>query len=183
MPAQPDVIRPPGPVAPWKLRAWELIVPRLPQRAIRFVARLIQRLPLRSRTRRWWVEGLCQIAWEMTARDRYDLLLPIWDPDCEWTWDPQFAGIGFEDVYRGHDGMVRSLGHWNDGWDDIGFTVHEILDGGDTFVMRMTASGRGVESGAPVQVDVNTVAHLDPLIVRFRSIVDDDEAVREAGFA
>lgn len=180
---EPDVIRPPGPIAPWKLRAWELIVPRLRRPIVKFLGRVLLRLPRGSRIRRWCFAGMCQIAWEMTARTRYDLVLPIWDEDCEWTWDAQSRGIGFEDMYRGHDGVRRSLGTWNEVWEDNGFTVHEILDGGNSFLMRMTAHGRGRESGVRVHVDMFSVAHLDPLIVRFVNVADEDEAMREAGFA
>jgi hypothetical protein len=64
-------------------------------------------------------------------------------------------------------------------WD----AVREGLDGGDTWVLRVTASGRGAASGAPTQADVSCVSRLNPLLADFRNFADDAAALREAGFA
>ena len=126
---------------------------------------------------------MAAIAWDATARTRFDLVLPLWDVECEWHWDDTFQGIGFDEVYRRHEGVRRSLTQWSEVWDERSFTLRGILDGGDTLVFRMTASGRGIASGAPIEQDYFSVVRLDPLMVDFRNFADEAEALREAGFA
>ncbi len=181
MTIEPVAIRPDRPVAAWQCRAWELLA-RLPRWAIRLLGRLMLRLPRGSRVRRWCVLRASVIAWDATARNRYDLVLPIWDPACEWHWDATFAGLGFEELYRGHEGVKRSLANWNEIWTERSFTVREILDGGDTWVMRLTVSGRGARSGVPAQADGSSVVRLNPLIVYMHNFRDDTDALRNAGF-
>jgi hypothetical protein len=116
-------------------------------------------------------------------RNRIDLVLRIWDPACEWRWDATFMALGFDEIYRGHEGVRRSLANWNEIWTERGFTVREVLDGGDTWLLRTTASGRGVLSGAPTHADASSVMRLNPLIVYFHNFHDDADALREARFA
>jgi hypothetical protein len=183
MRAEPVSTRPHGPLSPRTRRAFELLLPRLPHSVIRLAGRLLRRLPRASRARRWYVLTLSQYAWDATARTRFDLVLPIWDSACEWHWDLNFRALGFEEVYRGHEGVRRSLQAWNEIWTELTFTVREVLDGGDTLVLRMAVAGRGLASGVPTGADSSIVVRLDPLIVDFRVIADDAEALREAGFA
>ena len=149
---------------------------------MRLIGRLMLRLPRGSRARRWFVLRISTIVWDATARTRYDLVLPIWDPECEWHWDENFR-LGFDAVYRGHEGVKRSLWAWNENWTEVAFTVREVLDGGDTWLLRTTASGRGARSGVPVHLDASSVARLDPLIVEWHNFGDDADALLEAGFA
>ena len=183
MRAEPVSTRPDGPVSPRTQWAFELLLPRLPHFVIRLAAQVLRRLPCDSRARRWYVLTLSQHAWDATARTRLDLVLPIWDPACEWRWDVNFRALGFEEVYRGHEGVRRSLQAWNETWTELSFTVSEVLDGGDTLVLRMVVAGRGLAGGVPTRADTSIVVRLDPLIVDFRIFADDAEALREAGFA
>jgi hypothetical protein len=61
--------------------------------------------------------------------------------------------------------------------------VREILDGGDTWVFRITSSGRGIRSGAPAQWNFSAVFRFDPLVIDERTFLDDADALREAGFS
>src|SRR6202008_4584583 len=99
--AAPVVIRPDRPVPPWMFRAYELFAPRLPRPMARFTVRMMLALPRRSRARPRFVIALSTIGWEVTGRGRFDLILPLWDPDCEWRWDASFGSLGFGEVYRG----------------------------------------------------------------------------------
>jgi hypothetical protein len=125
---------------------------------------------------------MSQISWDALGRRRYDLVLPIWDPAVEWRWDAGFVALGWDELYRGHEGVKRSVEYWNQTWNEVSFAVREILDGGDTLVQRVTLSGRGIRSDLPTQMEVSVVARLDPLIVDFRNFLDDADALREAGF-
>jgi hypothetical protein len=169
-------------LAPWLLRVWELLGPRLPRPAWRLVFRILLRLPRGSRVRRWLVLQFAAIGWNVTARGRHDLVLPMWDLACEWHWDTSLRALGFDEVYRGHDGVKRSLARWNENWTEVSFTVREVLVGGDTFVVRSTGFGRGVGSGVPVHMHFSSVARLNPLLVDWRNFIDDSEELREAGF-
>jgi hypothetical protein len=183
VPVEPVAIRPDRPVPAWQFRTWELLAPRLPRAVLRWIGRFFLRLPPGSRPRRWFALTFSQIAWDVTARTRFDLVLPIWDPDCEWHWDATFQGLGFDEVYRGHAGVRRSLIQWNEIWSHRSFTVREVLDGGSTWVLRTAVAGRGAVSGVPIEGEVNSVVRLDPFIVDFRNFADHAEALREAGFA
>jgi hypothetical protein len=147
------------------------------------LGRLFGRLRVGSRARRWCLLRLSVMVWDATARSRYDLVLPIWDPACEWRWDANFVALGFDELYRGHEGVKRSVESWNRYWTELSFTVREILDGGDRVVQRVTVSGRGARSGVPTQMEFSVVARLDPLLVELYNFVDDADALREAGFA
>jgi hypothetical protein len=172
------------PLPAWQYQALELLVPRLPLWARRLLGRVVLRLPLGSRARRWWARCVAVAVWDATARGRDDLYLAVWDPDCEWHWHGDFVGLGFHELYRGHEGVRRSVENWNALWTDRSFVPQEVLDGGgDTFLMRVTLSGRGVRSGVPAELQFSSVARLDPLIVEFHNFQDDDEALRKAGFA
>jgi hypothetical protein len=143
----------------------------------------VARLPLGSRARRWCVLRAAVIVWDATAGSRYDLLLPVWDPACEWRWHGDFVALGFDELYRGHEGVKRSIETWNEIWTDVSFTVREVLDSGDTLLLRVTASGRGGRSGVPTRMEFSGVVRLDPLIVEYHNFSDDADALLEAGFA
>jgi ketosteroid isomerase-like protein len=179
----PVVMRPERPVSAWQLRGWELLAPRLPRWLIVLLGRVVSRLPLGSRARRWCVLGAAVIVWDASGGSRYDLVLPAWDRACEWRWHGDFLALGFDELYRGHEGVKRSMETWSEIWTEVSFTVREVLDGGDTVLMRVTASGRGGRSGAPVRMEFSAVVRLDPLIVEYHNFSDDADALLEAGFA
>jgi SnoaL-like protein len=183
MPVEPVVMRPDRPLPGWMLRAWELVVPWTPRWVVRGIGRFFLRFLPGSRARRWFLLRVSMIAWDANSRNRDDLVLPIWDRECEWHWDPGFQSVGFDEVYRGHDGVRRSLNQINEMFTDRSFTVREILDGGDTIVLRLDIAARGVRSGVPGETKLSAVARLDPLIVDYYNFRDDADAMREAGFA
>jgi hypothetical protein len=183
MAVQADVLRPDRALPGWVSRSWELVAPRAPRGVIAGIVRGILLLPRGSRARRWSVLTAAALGWQVTARGDRELVLPIWDPFCEWHWDTTFRSLGFDKVYRGHEGVAQSLQNWNDVWSERSFVVREVLDGGATWVMRTTAVGRGAASGAETRQDFSSVLRLDPLLVDFRNFADHAAALREAGFA
>jgi hypothetical protein len=156
MTVEPITIRPDRPVSTWQYRLWELLVARLPRWARVLVGRFAFRLPLGSRARRWWVQSWSVIVWDMVARRRYDLVLPIFDPACRWRFDANLVGLDFDRLYRGHEGIERGVEEWLQFMTEPRFTVREVLDGGDTWVLRMTFWARGARSGAPTQMDISS---------------------------
>jgi hypothetical protein len=150
---------------------------------MRGLVRGVLLLPRGSRARRWAVLTATRLAWKATGRGDPGLVLPFWDPQCEWHWDTTFRSLGFDAVYRGHSGVERSLRDWSDVWSERSFVVREVLDGGSTWVMRITAAGRGAASGAETRQDFSAVVRLTSAIVDFRNFADDEAALREAGFS
>jgi ketosteroid isomerase-like protein len=62
--------------------------------------------------------------------------------------------------YRGHEGVARWLGDWENAWGEFTMTPEEILDAGERVlvVLRMKATGRG--SGATLERQDAMVWHL-----------------------
>ncbi len=182
MTRQPIVLRPDGPPPRLQARAWVLLAPRLPRPVRRLLARGLARLAPGSRLRSWALVRASQHAWDATGRNDHHQLLALWEPDCEWHWDQTFGALGFEAVYRGHDGVERSLDAWSSIWSERDFTLREVLDGGDTFITTVLVSTRGSAGGVPTQAESHAVVRLDPLIRDFRVFYDRDDALRAAGF-
>lgn len=140
------------------------------------------RLSPGSRLRSWALVRASQHAWDVTARNEHDLVLALWEPDCEWHWDQTFGALGFESVYHGHDGVERSLDAWSNMWSERDFTVREVLDGGDVFITSIAVAARGSAGGVPTEAEAHAVIRLDPLIRYFHNFYYRDDALREAGF-
>jgi hypothetical protein len=177
-----DVYRSDRALPAWVSAGWNLLAPNVPQAVIRALLRGILLLPRGSRARRWAVLTAAALGWKLTARGDANLVVPFWDPRCEWRWDTTFRSLGFDEVYRGHEGVERALRTWNEIWTDRSFVVREVLDGGRTWVMRTTASGRGAASGAETHQGFTSVTRLTPLIAEFHNFADHEAALREAGF-
>jgi hypothetical protein len=120
---------------------------------------------------------------DATARGRPELVVPAWDTEGEWHWGGDFAGLGYDELYRGHEGVKRCIETWITIWTEQTYTAHEVLDGGDIFLMRWTISGRSILAGVPAEMQLSSVARFDPLLVYFQNFRDDAEALQEAGFA
>ena len=58
------------------------------------------------------------------------------------------AGQG---VYRGHEGVIKSLADWTEDFDDFKSVPEEFLDTGDYVVVPTRQTGIGKSSGAPME--------------------------------
>jgi hypothetical protein len=63
-------------------------------------------------------------------------LFEVYDPDVEWDVSrvPWTLELGFEPIYRGHDGVRAFWRQWLDAWESIEFRVDDVIDGGDEVV-------------------------------------------------
>ena len=68
------------------------------------------------------------------------------DPDVVLHVDQ--AGQG---VYRGHEGVIKSLVDWTEDIDDFKSVPEEFLDNGDYVVVRTRQTGIGKSSGVPLE--------------------------------
>jgi hypothetical protein len=125
---------------------------------------------------------LAEIAGDALGRSRDDVFLWILDPAVELRWDPAMVVLGWETVYRGPAEAADSLRLWNRDWNEPRYTVREILDGGDTLLLRMTLSGRGITSGVPTEMEISSVLRLDPLVIKASNFIDDAAALKDADF-
>jgi ketosteroid isomerase-like protein len=65
-------------------------------------------------------------------------------------WRPPTDISAQSEVYRGENGVRRSLAEWIDMWDDYRFELGELLDLGDHVLAEGWQTGRGKLSGIEV---------------------------------
>ena len=75
----------------------------------------------------------------------------LYDPEVEWDWSrhPISSMIG-DSVYRGHQGLRDFFRDFREVWEQMDWSVREILDGGDHVVVLVDQRTRGRTSGAQV---------------------------------
>jgi ketosteroid isomerase-like protein len=88
------------------------------------------------------------------------------DPDVEWEHQPG-TGAPEEGVYRGRDEVKSLLGRLREAWDHFSVDVHDVVDGGNEFVVNGTIHARGRISDIELQGECEYV-------IEFR----DSKAVR-----
>ena len=123
------------------------------------------------------------------VRDRYEAfvagdlegVLKGCDLDIVSYTAPPFADAA---EYQGHEGLLRWMGNWTEGFDQFEMEVEEYMDAGDHVVVRAFQRATGAISGAPVEARfwfVNTVR--DGKIVRMGAYPDESEALEAAGLS
>jgi ketosteroid isomerase-like protein len=85
-------------------------------------------------------------------------------------------------VFHGHDGLLRLMADWVEGFEEWSYRAEEYLDTGDLVVVHIRQWGRGAGSGAPVEADNWLVyAVEDGLITRVHIYSDRRSAHAAAG--
>ena len=120
------------------------------------------------------------------AQGDTEAVLAAYDPDIEW----DFSGSPFRDVvnhgvYQGHGGLRSFIRERTDeAWRQIEDHLDELIDAGDHVVTVVTSRGRGLASGAEVELThagVWTVR--GGKIVRVAWVRTRDEALDAVGLA
>ena len=107
----------------------------------------------------------------------------IYDPEIEW-YAGAADGVGFEQVYRGHDGVRAFWRHWLESWESIEFRLDDLIDAGDEVVALIWQRNRGRGSGAVVEYEWAQVWTLrDGLITRQRIFLRQQDALRALGLS
>lgn len=89
------------------------------------------------------------------------------------------AGQG---VYRGHEGVIKSLVDWTEDFDDFESVPEEFLDNGDYVVVRTRQTGTGKASGAPMEGLFWFVFQMrEGKVVRIHVLATEQEALEAAG--
>jgi hypothetical protein len=94
------------------------------------------------------------IADAFNRRD-FDAYLSFYDPDVELVIARLEAGGlwggDFDELYRGHEGLLEATRQWLDVWEDLRIEPDELIDeGGPSYAMLATWTGRGGGSGVEV---------------------------------
>ena len=85
------------------------------------------------------------------ARSDVEVVVLSYDPDAE-VWMRSMAGVGISDCYRGHDGVRALYADIDEAFDDWGWTIRGVADGGDRVAVRGDFVGYGRGSGAETTI-------------------------------
>jgi ketosteroid isomerase-like protein len=83
---------------------------------------------------------------EFTAKPEMmrPLVEQFYSPDVEVTWD---QGSIETRTYRGHDGMIQTLGEWIDAFSEFYVEPLEFIEAGEQVIVRNRQRGIGKGSG------------------------------------
>jgi ketosteroid isomerase-like protein len=86
-------------------------------------------------------------------------------------------------VWRGREGFAEFMRAWTENFEDWSIRLERLIDAGDDRVVGLThQSATGKASGAPVELNLGTVAELkDGRVVRMRNYLTYAEALEAAG--
>src|SRR2546421_934953 len=104
----------------------------------------------------------------------------VYGPEIEWY--SGFDGLGFEQVYRGHDGVRAYWRHWLEAWESIEFHLDDVIDAGDQVVALIWQRNRGRASRAVIEYEYAQVWSLrNGLVTRQRSFERRQDALKAVG--
>jgi ketosteroid isomerase-like protein len=94
----------------------------------------------------------------------------------EWPDDPE---------YHGHDGLRRLTRQWTENFDDFGFDLQELHDGGDTVVALVALTGQTKGSALPMRMEIGAVfsGFRDGRIAQQRLFSSWETALEAAGLS
>jgi len=109
----------------------------------------------------------------------FTAMLQELDPDV--VLHVEQAGQG---VYRGHEGVIKSLVDWTEDFDDFKVVAEEFLDNGDYVVVRTRQTGSGKSSGAPMEGLFWFVYQMrEGKVVRIHVLTTEQAALEAAGLS
>jgi uncharacterized protein len=110
-----------------------------------------------------------------------EVLPEIYHSDAEWIAareDPDAA------THRGLEAIRGYFAQWAGMFDGIDFRAEELIDAGDKVFAWIRFSGKGVTSGAPVEMEQAQVwTFRDGKVVRVEEYFDRAEALEAAGLS
>ena len=146
------------------------------------------RLPKRSRLRRTTIARRARQLAEAFNRGDWEWALVVgYSAELEVITAKDEAavpfGADFEDVYRGHQGLVALWERWLESWDDYSLEPERVIDFGDRLVVVLNQRGRGRRSGLEIEQPVAFLTSLDPtgLTTRLEIFWDSAKAFEPAG--
>jgi len=124
------------------------------------------------------VEILRRAMPESTPANPEDLF-SILDENVEWDYVGAFPDM---QTAHGPAGVRDFLREWSGAFDDFSFQAEEMVDAGDSVVVRLRQSGRGKDTGAQVENQTWQVfALLNGKVVHCRGYDTKAQALEAAG--
>jgi len=106
-------------------------------------------------------------------------LFAMLDEEVEWDYVGAFPE---STTYHGPGQVREFFGAWTGAFDDFGIAAEELIDAGDSVVVRLRQWGRGKGTGASVEnLTWQVLTFRDGKIVRCRGYDDRAEALEAAG--
>jgi uncharacterized protein len=122
---------------------------------------------------------MVRAGYEAFNRGDMEAALAPLHPDIEW-WPA--ADEPITDPYRGHDGYRSLVAGIREAVPDLQVEVEELFVAGDRVVVCLRFSGRGRDSGVPVEIRETHVARLrDGKVIELREYREKDAALQAAG--
>jgi ketosteroid isomerase-like protein len=149
-------------------------------------ARMIGRLPPRSRFRQRALWRGVRDGLEAWNRRDWDVALAGLDPDCELHPPRKFVESALmEACYRGRAGYREFVSSWSEVFGaDLRLEPVELIDLGDRIVVLADVPGRGQGSGAPFTQQWAFVSTLkDGSVIHHQQYLDHAEALEAAGLS
>jgi ketosteroid isomerase-like protein len=85
-------------------------------------------------------------------------------------------------TYRGAEAGTEYCAAVEKSWDDLGWEIEELRDGGDWVLAVGRIRGQGRDSGAAIDSRAGWVAHFrDGLIARFQTYANREDALEAVG--
>jgi ketosteroid isomerase-like protein len=101
----------------------------------------------------------------------------------DFVWSPSVVAVDGE-IFRGRDGIETYFGRMHDAWAEFRGLTDELRDLGDRVLWVGRLQGRGISSGAPIDVRLSVLYEFqDGKISLMHSFLDHDEALNAAGLA
>jgi ketosteroid isomerase-like protein len=87
-------------------------------------------------------------------------------------------------VYRGHEGLRRFQREWLEAFETHHIDAERFIDAGDVIVVGYRVTGRGIASGAPVEMQRWNVYRIrNGLIIRIEIFETHAQALEAAGLS
>ena len=149
-----------------------------------FCARVIWRLPLRSRLRQALVRRFVRFVFEAINRGDDEAALLLYHPQGELTLAPQLAGLGSDAHLVGREERLGFQDRWREDWGGFRVEPEELIDLGDRVVVLVKVEAIGLRSGAATSAQGGFVFTLsDGRAIREQIFLDRREALEAAGLS
>jgi ketosteroid isomerase-like protein len=116
---------------------------------LRLAARLVDRLPPRSRVRKAAARRATLRGYAAANRADFEVSFAFYHPDVVTIYPPDLVPLGFESRSRGLEERLRIQHRWTGEWGEIRFEPTELVDLGDRGLLLGRIKGSGLGSGAP----------------------------------
>jgi ketosteroid isomerase-like protein len=124
---------------------------------------------------------IVRLGYERLLGGDLDGVLQLCAPDFEFRDLPALPGSG---VFIGHDAFRAWYARLSDAFEKLRIEPQEFIDAGDRVVVVNRATGRGMGSGAKVEMDFSNVWTLsEGKIVRQITYEDHAQALEAAGLS